>query len=160
MKSFVSKQVIAWACLLAGCGGTAETADQGAGGAAAGLEESADSTTSAASSTSSGGEDDRSASGGGSDSCTAASVNMDDPCEVCVVTSCTAEALACCKTSGCLDIVACAQETGCSGVDCYQPDTCQSVIDASGGVEVAIGYAAPLGECAVANCAAECGQGS
>ncbi|MBM4359226.1 MAG: hypothetical protein FJ096_14070 [Deltaproteobacteria bacterium] len=142
------------------CGGT--TADEsGSGGASADMGQ-----TSSASSGSGSSGSGESATGGGTGAtsgggaqCTAASVNMDDPCEVCVVTSCTAEALACCQNEGCLDIVACAQETGCSGADCYQPETCQKVIDDAGGIQIAVGYAAPLGECAFENCATECGQG-
>ncbi|MBM4374236.1 MAG: hypothetical protein FJ095_04055, partial [Deltaproteobacteria bacterium] len=50
-------------------------------------------------------------------------------------------------------------EKGCAGVDCYQEDSCKQVIDDAGGVQIAVGFAAPLGECAVENCAAECGTG-
>ncbi|MBM4375286.1 MAG: hypothetical protein FJ095_09390 [Deltaproteobacteria bacterium] len=143
------------------CGGSTEGASGAGGGssadelsasAATGTSGSASGNSSSVSGTGSG------ASGGGAQ-CTAASVDMNDPCEVCVVTSCTAEALACCQNEGCLDIVACAQEKGCAGVDCYQEDTCKQVIDDAGGVQIAVGFAAPLGECAVENCAAECGTG-
>ncbi len=150
---------------LLGCGGTTDgDATTGAGGASADMGQmtaTSGSDSSGSGSTGSGTTSSAEASttSGGGDQCTAASVNMDDPCEVCVVTSCTAEALACCQNDGCLDIVACAQEKGCSGADCYQPDTCQKVIDDAGGIQIAIGYAAPLGECAFENCAAECGQG-
>lgn len=140
------------------CSGT--TDDQaGAGGSTADASQSASSggTTDGSSSVSTGSGDTSSTTSGGSGKCTAASVNMDDPCEVCVVTSCTAESVACCEQEGCLDIIACAQATGCSGVDCYTPETCQKVIDEAGGVAIAVNFAAPLGECALANCATECG---
>lgn len=94
---------------------------------------------------------------GTSAECGPAGVNQDDPCEVCIATSCTQQALACCQQPGCLDVVRCAAEKGCGGIDCYAPDKCQAEIDAAG-LDVAQNYAAPLGECALASCAEACGQ--
>jgi hypothetical protein len=96
-------------------------------------------------------------SGDNGGQCTAGSVDLNDPCQVCVVTKCTAEAKACCEQNGCLDIIACARETGCDGAGCYAPDTCQKQIDAAGGITVALEFAQPLGDCAIANCQADCG---
>jgi hypothetical protein len=97
---------------------------------------------------------DEGGSSGGSE-CGAGAVNFDDPCEVCIATECTAEALACCEHEGCLEVVRCAAENGCSGVDCYAPDKCQAEIDAAG-IDVASEYAAALGECAMASCQMQC----
>jgi hypothetical protein len=91
--------------------------------------------------------------------CGVGSIDMNDPCEVCVATSCTMQALACCQQPGCLDIVRCAQEKGCSGIDCYAPETCKDVIDKAGGPAVATMYAKPLGDCALASCKDKCGGG-
>lgn len=96
--------------------------------------------------------------GSGTQECGASNIDPDDPCEVCVATSCTTEALNCCNQEGCLDIISCAQETGCDGIDCYSPDTCQAVIDAAGGPSIAVEYAQPLGDCALSKCEAECGD--
>lgn len=87
--------------------------------------------------------------------CGPASINQDDPCEVCIGTKCTAEALACCEQEGCLDVVFCAAANECNGIDCYAPDMCQAEIDAAG-LEVATTYAQPLGDCALVECEMEC----
>jgi len=138
----------------AACGGSA--VDESAKGAGCGAPGVTSSTTTTATGGTS--ESDSTTSGNTSGTCTAGAVNMDDLCEVCVVKSCTQEALACCQHEGCLDVIACAQKTGCDGVNCYAPDTCQKEIDAAGGPSVALEFASPLGECALGNCADACGQ--
>jgi hypothetical protein len=55
------------------------------------------------------------------------------PCEKCACTACFDAMVACYVHGGCPDILHCANQTGCTGVDCYQPSTCQSVIDRWGG---------------------------
>jgi hypothetical protein len=138
--------------LVAACGGDADVEnDTGEGG---------DDGTSSTGDTSSSGSGDTSSSTGASgqqNACGPDSVNQDDPCEMCIATQCTAEALACCQAPGCLDVVLCAAEKGCGGVDCYTPDKCQEEIDAAG-IDVASNEATALGECALENCAMECGQ--
>ncbi len=138
---------VAAALAIAACGseapepGGSGDEDPGAGGAAATMSTGAGESTGS----------------GTSQACGPASVNQDDPCEVCIATSCTQQALACCQQPGCLEVVRCAAETGCGGIDCYAPDKCQAEIDAAG-IDVAQTYAVPLGECALESCAEACGQ--
>ncbi len=144
------------AVALAACGGTAVGGDSddtsgGTTGETSGTTSSATTTGGGTTGGSTGG------STGGGQQCGPGSVDMDDPCEVCVLENCAPEALACCQQEGCLDIIACAQETGCSGIDCYTPETCQSAIDAAGGPTIATQYAQPLGECALTSCTEKCG---
>jgi hypothetical protein len=128
--------------LALGCGGGVESiGDGGAGGTDQGNKSGQGSSVNTGSEGTSG------------DEC---SIDTADPCEVCVATSCAAEALACCKQPGCLDIVQCGREKLCSGIDCYQEDTCKAVIDAAGGPAVALEFASPLGDCAIAACADAC----
>lgn len=151
---------LAVALAAGACGGTAvDESGLGAGGAAG--ESSASGTVGVTGATSAGSGVPSGAAtttSGGGGKCTAGAVNMDNPCEVCVVTSCTQEALACCQHEGCLGIIACAQMTGCTGIDCYTPDMCQKEIDAAGGPGVALEFAGPLGTCAIESCGKICGQ--
>jgi len=137
------------------CGGDVE------GPADTGDEETTEQTDDDGDTTSTGGNNNNtttSGTGGGEiEECGPSSIDPDDPCELCVATSCTTEALACCEQPGCLDIISCAQDTGCSGLDCYAPETCKDVIDSAGGPITATQFAQPLGDCAIANCSAECG---
>jgi len=89
---------------------------------------------------------------GGAGECSESQINQDDACEVCAIDECYDLLLACCEVEGCLDIIRCAQETECTGVDCYMPDTCQTEIDAAGGIGVATEFASPLGDCVLAEC--------
>ncbi len=52
----------------------------------------------------------------------------------CNCEQCLCELLACRDNVDCTSIRECAQMSGCLGVDCYQPETCQAVIDATGGI--------------------------
>ena len=139
--------------LIAACGGDTdvppETGDESEDPSSAGSDDGGDTAQDGGSSDDGGGSSSQNA-------CGADAVNMDDPCEVCIASQCTAEALACCQQPGCLDVVYCAAEHGCDGVDCYTPDKCQTEIDAAG-VEVAMNEATDLGACAVESCATECG---
>jgi outer membrane protein assembly factor BamB len=52
----------------------------------------------------------------------------------CVCDVCLAEFQTCASDPGCLKIRDCALENSCDGTDCYQPATCQGVIDDFGGL--------------------------
>lgn len=112
---------------------------------------------------------------GGAMECGPASIDMNDPCEVCAGTKCTDAALTCCEQTnaaaemgklGCLDIIACVQETGCDSANpnaadgCLQPSPtgCNETI-MNAGLAVALGEASALGDCVQTECAAECGIG-
>jgi hypothetical protein len=153
MKSWTSKWTIISTLTLsmaafAACGGD--------GGEDVGDGESA-SNEGAGAGVAEGGSDASGSTGSGTQGleCGPSSINQDDPCELCIGTKCTAEALACCEQDGCLDVVFCAAENGCNGIDCYAPDKCQAEIDAAG-LEVATTYAQAMGDCALAECAMEC----
>ena len=55
-------------------------------------------------------------------------------CAACECTSCAPSLQACFSDLGCAEIFICAQQTGCTGITCYSPSTCQSVIDQAGGL--------------------------
>ncbi len=55
-------------------------------------------------------------------------------CAACECTSCAPSLQACFGDFGCAGIFICAQQTGCTGLGCYSPATCQSVIDQAGGI--------------------------
>jgi hypothetical protein len=57
-----------------------------------------------------------------------------DDCEVCLCRGCFDELGACIADFGCPIILSCVERTGCTGLGCYQPATCQGVIDAFGGL--------------------------
>jgi hypothetical protein len=54
-------------------------------------------------------------------------------CGQCLCTSCFSELGSCIADFGCPVILQCIDQTGCSGIGCYQPNTCQGVIDSFGG---------------------------
>jgi hypothetical protein len=94
-------------------------------------------------------------------------VDMSDACEVCASTMCTAEALACCEQQveadgmgkkGCLDIVDCGREKMCSGIDCLDADKCGPIIEEAG-LDIAMTYAQPLGNCVTMKCSTCQGTG-
>lgn len=99
---------------------------------------------------------DSSTSSGGGAQCGPGSVDQADECEVCVLQECANEAYECCMHEGCLDIIDCARDTSCDGFECYTPEKCQSVIDAAGGPNIALNFAQPLGDCALAKCSESC----
>ncbi len=96
-----------------------------------------------------------SSSSGQVDACGPEAVDQSNDCEVCIASVCTQEAYACCQHDGCLDVVYCGAAKGCNGIECYAPDMCQAEIDAAG-IDVAMDFAQALGDCAIANCPAEC----
>jgi hypothetical protein len=143
-------KLVGFACLLSAsvaCGVAAP--EKGAGGGAGG----SGSSTAGPTTTTGSGKADGTSKG----QCTAADIDPENACEMCVVKNCTKEAKACCDHKGCLDIIDCGKKTGCSDVDCYKPETCQKQIDAAGGIGVALQLAKPLGDCALKSCKTECG---
>jgi hypothetical protein len=69
-------------------------------------------------------------------------------CEACACSACFGDLTACFADVGCPVILQCANLTGCSGADCYQPSTCQSIIDEYGGVgSTSTSLAIPLFQC-------------
>ncbi|HEX7670982.1 MAG TPA: hypothetical protein VF395_15410, partial [Polyangiaceae bacterium] len=75
-------------------------------------------------------------------------------CERCVCKSCNTSLDGCFQDPGCPLILQCANQTGCTGIDCYGPSTCQSVIDKFGGIgSASVNLAIPLFGCAqTCNC--------
>lgn len=71
-------------------------------------------------------------SGGGGGVAQCVSQAKDD-CDKCLCTSCFSQLGQCIADFGCPVILQCAEKTGCSGIGCYQPNTCQGVIDSFGG---------------------------
>ena len=55
-------------------------------------------------------------------------------CAACACKSCAPSIQACFSDLGCTGIFICAQQSGCSGLNCYSPSTCQTVIDQAGGL--------------------------
>jgi hypothetical protein len=82
-------------------------------------------------------------------------------CEKCACGSCYDSLIPCFKDQGgCPQILACANKTGCTGVDCYQPNTCQAIIDKAGGLgSYSLSLALPLFTC-VRNSGCACGFGA
>ncbi len=81
-------------------------------------------------------------------------------CETCACESCTSTFLSCFADAGCPQILQCANEVGCTGINCYQPSTCQKVIDATGGPSSAsVAIAIPLFQC-LASAGCDCGFAS
>ena len=77
-------------------------------------------------------------------------------CEACLCSDCFQAYGDCVGDFGCPRILQCLDETGCTGLDCYTPDTCQTVIDRFGGLAGAsVGYVTGIIECA-ANAACPC----
>jgi hypothetical protein len=69
----------------------------------------------------------------------------------CSCESCCQELADCDADPGCRNILNCATETGCRGIPCYQPATCQAVIDENGGpTGVPASIATILSDCVVA----------
>lgn len=138
--------------LVAACGGDTDVQGPDGSGGAAASASSGDTSGSTGS-----GDTGASTGSGEQNACGIDSIDMADPCETCIASQCTAEALACCQAPGCLDVVRCAAEKGCDGVSCYAPEMCQAEIDAAG-IDVASNQATALGACALSACAMECGQ--
>lgn len=70
-------------------------------------------------------------------------------CEACLCGDCFHAYGDCVGDFGCPRILECIDATGCTGIDCYAPDTCQSVIDRFGGLMGAsVAYVTELVECA------------
>ena len=85
--------------------------------------------------------------GGGVAECIA---QADGECEACLCSSCFRAFGSCIGDFGCPRILECFDETQCSGDGCYEPETCQSVIDQFGGLNGAsLRYASALLACAV-----------
>lgn len=149
--------------MLAAGMATVACGDSGSGGSSAGGGGSGATGSGAAGSGAAGPGSTGPGTGGGME-CGPGSIDMNDACEVCAGNNCTAEALACCEKPGCLDVIACVQMTMCDTENpvgpngCYTPENCQAEIDVAG-LDVAMGEATALGECAAANCATECGLG-
>lgn len=59
---------------------------------------------------------------------------FNDDCGQCLCSSCFDQLNTCLGDLGCLSILACIERTGCNGFNCYQPGTCQEVIDTFGGL--------------------------
>jgi hypothetical protein len=79
--------------------------------------------------------------------------DLNDPCECCAADRCEAVLTTCCETTGCYGVVRCAAETMCQGFDCYSPATCQSEIDAAGGlIGAGTNAAQDVGDCVTAQC--------
>ncbi len=55
-------------------------------------------------------------------------------CDQCVCKTCSGALLNCFGDSNCTAILACVAATQCQNLGCYAPNTCQSVIDKSGGL--------------------------
>ncbi|MBV1861893.1 MAG: hypothetical protein KUG77_25960 [Nannocystaceae bacterium] len=69
-------------------------------------------------------------------------------CLECASEACASAFDACCGDPGCAPVAACAMRTGCVHFECYDPDVCQTEIDAAGGpMSASIGLAAGWGEC-------------
>jgi hypothetical protein len=69
-------------------------------------------------------------------------------CEVCACQSCFENIAPCFQDTGCPAILQCANLTGCSGVNCYSPSACQTVIDQYGGpFGTSVNVALPLFQC-------------
>jgi hypothetical protein len=78
-------------------------------------------------------------------------------CERCACSSCYDSLIPCFKDAMCPQILACANRTGCTGIDCYQSNTCQAIIDKAGGVgSTSVSLALPLFAC-VTNTSCPCG---
>lgn len=138
--------------LVGACGGDTDVqSPDGSGGA------DASSSTGDTSGSTGSGDSGASTGSGEQNACGIDSIDMADPCETCIASQCTAEALACCQAPGCLEVVRCAADKGCDGVSCYSPEMCQAEIDAAG-IDVASNQATALGACALSSCATECGQ--
>jgi hypothetical protein len=58
---------------------------------------------------------------------------MPTECGKCLCESCFSQLGACIADWGCPAILECVQRTGCTGLGCYSPSTCQTVIDRFGG---------------------------
>ncbi len=70
-------------------------------------------------------------------------------CVRCGCSSCLAEIRSCDKTGGCPAIRECGVVSGCSGADCYLGGACKQVIDDNGGpFGAAAGAALVVGQCA------------
>jgi hypothetical protein len=86
---------------------------------------------------------------GGSRSIDQCVQNAQSDCERCVCKACNTSLDACFQDAGCPLILQCANQTGCTGIDCYRPDTCASVIDRFGGIgSPSVSLAIPLFGCA------------
>jgi hypothetical protein len=69
-------------------------------------------------------------------------------CEQCACKACFDSIAPCFQDVGCPAILQCANLTGCSGVDCYNVNTCQTVIDQYGGITgSSVAVAQPLFQC-------------
>jgi hypothetical protein len=57
-----------------------------------------------------------------------------EACANCACDECYSELDTCLDDFGCRAIFDCATSRGCSGLNCYEPETCQGVIDTFGGL--------------------------
>jgi len=69
--------------------------------------------------------------GGGQQLCTSVAQNQ---CQRCLCNGCYDALTQCVTDIGCALILACVEQSGCSGINCYQPGTCQPIIDKFGGI--------------------------
>jgi len=72
--------------------------------------------------------------GGGTGGVSQCVAQASNDCQVCLCTSCLDWLGPCIGDVGCMQILNCVAVTGCSGSGCYQPNTCQPVIDSFGGL--------------------------
>lgn len=131
-----------------GCG----TCDAGVGGATTGVTGTS-STSSAV--TGVGGASASSTTGeGGSGGVAECIAQSRTDCEACLCSDCFEAYGDCVGDFGCPRILECMDATGCTGLDCYAPDACQTVIDRFGGLTGAsVAYVTGLVACAIG---AEC----
>jgi hypothetical protein len=78
-------------------------------------------------------------------------------CEMCACKACFDSIAPCFQDVGCPAILQCANLTGCTGIDCYNANTCQGVIDQYGGITgSSVLVAQPLFQC-LRNAGCPCG---
>jgi hypothetical protein len=78
-------------------------------------------------------------------------------CAACRCDTCLDELDACLADTACATMAECTAATGCYGTDCYQPTTCQQVIDDNGGpFSASVNQLIATGNC-LSGCTAECG---
>lgn len=144
---------------VGGAGGGMQTAVTGMSSAGGSMQSAVTGTSSAVSVvTGIGGASATSTTGeGGAGGVAECIAQSQTECEACLCSDCFQAYGDCVGDFGCPRIFECMDATGCSGLDCYTPDTCQTVIDRFGGLTGAsIAYVAGLIECAV-GAACPCG---
>jgi hypothetical protein len=81
-----------------------------------------------------------------------------DPCSQCTCNACPSDWQSCNNDPGCSNIGECVRRTGCR-TNCYQPNTCQGVIDSNGGPGgPSFAKITSLGNCAAGQCQTACYQ--